>query len=112
MRKRTVATLQPHNPRKMSEETRKYEVVVVLNIRGEEGVDEKVNEVGREFEDEGAKLEKIDKLGKRQFAYNARHQASGYYVNYYFSAAPSAIQKMKARLDLNTEVYLQQYFSA
>lgn len=95
----------------MSDETRNYEAVVVLNVRGEEGVDEKINQVGREFEEEGATLDKIDKLGSREFAYNARHQATGYYVNYYFKAAPAAIEKMKTRLDLNTDIYLQQYFT-
>jgi len=96
----------------MSDTTKNYEVVVVLNIRGEEGVDELVNAIGKEFEDEGAKLEKIDRLGKREFAYNARHQTSGFYVNYRFAAEPAAINKMRNRLDLNSDVYLQQYYSA
>ncbi len=102
---------KPPNPTTMSDETRTYEAVIVLNIRSEEGVDEKISDVGRELEDEGATLDKIDKIGKRDFAYNARHQASGYYVNYYFKAAPSTIEKIRTRLNLNTDIYLQQYFS-
>jgi len=93
----------------MSEEKRKYEGIVVLNLQGEEGVDDLISSVGQEIEAEGAKLDKIDKLGKREFAYNARKQASGYYVNYYFEAPPETVQKVENRLKLNTDIYLQYY---
>ncbi len=93
----------------MSDELKRYEALIVLNSRGEDGIDEMISAVGREMEEEGVKLDKIDKLGKRDFAYNARHQAGGYYVNYFFEATPSAIEKVEQRLKLNGDIYLQQY---
>lgn len=93
----------------MSDENRKYEAVIVLNIQGEDGVDALISSVGKEIEAEGAKLDKVDKLGKKTFAYNARKQASGYYVNYHFAAAPAAVRKVRERLTLNTSIYLQHY---
>ena len=93
----------------MSEEKRNYEAVIVLNIQGEDGVDDLISSVGKEIEAEGAKLDKIDKLGKKTFAYNARKQASGYYVNYHFAAAPDAINKVREKLTLNNSIYLQHY---
>ena len=93
----------------MSEERRKYEAVIVLNMQGEEGVDELISSVGRDLEAEGAKLDRVDRMGKKQFAYNARKQASGFYVNYHFEAIPNAIAKVEERLRLNTSIYLQYY---
>tara|TARA_R110002096_G_scaffold4493_6_gene20796 strand:- start:6489 stop:6782 length:294 start_codon:yes stop_codon:yes gene_type:complete len=93
----------------MSDEKKKYEAVIVLNIQGEDGIEKLVKTVEKEMEGEGAKMDRIDQLGKKEFAYNARKQASGYYVNYYFEAAPTTISKIKTKLDLNTDIYLQHY---
>ncbi|MEQ1843764.1 MAG: 30S ribosomal protein S6 [Verrucomicrobiales bacterium] len=93
----------------MSEQKRNYEAIVVLNLQGEEGLEEKIGAVSREMTDEGAKMEKIDRIGKKDFAYNARKQRSGFYVTYYFSAPPSSISKMRGRLRINPDIYLQSY---
>ena len=93
----------------MSEQKRDYEATIVLNLQGEEGMDEKINAVGREMEEEGAKLEKIDRIGKREFAYNARKKRAGFYVNYFFKAQPDSITKMRTRLRINPDIYLQSY---
>lgn len=93
----------------MSEERRKYEAVIVLNLQGEEGVDDLISSVGRDMESEGAKLDRVDRMGKREFAYNARKQASGFFVNYHFEAAPDIVAKLEERLRLNTSIYLQYY---
>jgi len=93
----------------MSEETRNYEAVIVFNVHGEEGIDALVKAVGKEMEEEGVKLDKIDKIGKQKFAYNARKQSGGYYVNYAFKAAPSAVIKVRDRLRINTDIYMQHF---
>ena len=96
----------------MSDETRKYEAVIVLNKQGEDGVDDLISAIGKEMEEEGAKLDKIDKLGKKTFAYDARKQPAGYYVNYFFEGAPNVVDKLRTRLTLNTDIYMQHYQSA
>ncbi len=93
----------------MSEEKRNYEAIFVLNFQGEEGMDDKINGIGREIEEEGAKLERIDRLGKRDFAYNARKKKSGYYVNYFFQAKPDTVAKLQNRFRINPDIYLQSY---
>ena len=61
--------------------SRKYQGLIVLNTKSLEGtVDELVTAVSKELEAEGAKLEKISQLGRRQFAYNSRHLEAGHYV--------------------------------
>ena len=89
---------------------RNYESVIVLDTTGREAdVDQLVQEVGREIEGEGATLEEIKQLGRKDFAYNARKLASGHYVNYLFKAEPTVIDKVKTRLNLNSAVHLQHY---
>ena len=89
---------------------RKYESLIVLNKKGnEDSVDELVGAVAKELESEGAKLDEIKQLGKRKFAYNARHLDSGHYVNYIFEADPQQVQNIQNKLKLNSLVHLQHY---
>ena len=90
--------------------SRKYQGLIVLNTKSLDGtVDDLVTSVSKEFEAEGAKLEKIAQLGRRQFAYNARHLEAGHYVNYTFQGAPDVITKIQSRLKLNGHVHLQHF---
>ncbi len=90
--------------------SRKYQGLIVLNTKSLEGtVDELVASVAKELEAEGAKLDKVAQLGRRQFAYESRHLESGHYVNYTFQGAPEVITKIQNRLRLNGHVHLQHF---
>ena len=90
--------------------SRKYQGLIVLNTKSLEGtVDELVASVSKELEAEGAKLDKVAQLGRRQFAYESRHLESGHYVNYTFQGAPDVITKIQNRLRLNGHVHLQHF---
>lgn len=90
--------------------SRKYEGLIVLNTKLAEGsVEELVAAVSKELEAEGAKIDQVEELGRKTFAYNARHLESGHYVNYFFQAEPDAITRIESRLKLNTQVHLQHY---
>ncbi|MEI8037911.1 MAG: 30S ribosomal protein S6 [Verrucomicrobiota bacterium] len=90
--------------------SRKYQGLIVLNTKSLEGsVDDLVTAISKELEAEGAKLEKINQLGRRQFAYNSRHLEAGHYVNYLFQGAPDTVSKIQARLRLNGHVHLQHF---
>ena len=89
---------------------RKYEGIIVLNTKGkEESVESMVQAVSKQMETEGAQMEVVEQMGRRKFAYNARHLEAGYYVNYKFEAEPEAITRIQTRLKLNTDVFLQHY---
>ena len=89
---------------------RKYEGLIVLNTKGkEDSVDELVGAVAKEMEAEGAKLEEIKQMGRRNFAYNARHLDGGHYVNYIFEADTQQVQKIQGKLKLSALVHLQHY---
>jgi small subunit ribosomal protein S6 len=89
---------------------RKYEGVIVLDVRGkDDSIDEMISGIGREIEETGAKLEQIDQMGKKEFSYNAHHLAEGLYVNYMFEAETDLVEKIRTRLDSNDQVVLQHY---
>ncbi len=90
--------------------SRKYQGLIILNTKSLEGtVDELVASVSKEMEAEGAKLDKVAQLGRREFAYESRHLQSGHYVNYTFQGAPEVITKIQNRLRLNGHVHLQHF---
>ncbi len=68
-----------------------------------------ISQIGRDIEAEGAKLEQIDQLGRRKFAYNARKLEEGFYVNFFFSADPAKLEPLRKKLKLNDDVFLQHY---
>jgi len=91
--------------------SRKYQGLIVLNTKSLEGgnVDDLITAVSKELEAEGAKLDKIEQLGRREFAYNARHLEAGHYVNYFFEGTPGTVEKIQSRLKLNNHVHLQHF---
>ncbi|MGC6464474.1 MAG: 30S ribosomal protein S6 [Akkermansiaceae bacterium] len=89
---------------------RKYEGLIVLNTQGtEKSIDDLVSAVAKELEEEGAKLDEIKQLGRKQFVYNARKLDGGHYVNYIFEADTDVVSKIQTRLKLNNTVHLQHY---
>ena len=90
--------------------SRKYEGLIVLDTKGMEGsVDELVSSVAKELEAEGAKLDEVQQLGRRKFAYSPGKIDAGHYVNYIFMAEADAVARIDARLKLNNKVYLQHF---
>lgn len=90
--------------------TRNYEGLIILNTKGIDGsIEDLISSVGKEIEAEGGKLDEVQQLGRRQFAYPAKHLDGGHYVNYIFAADSAAIEKIQTRLKLNKQVHLQHY---
>lgn len=89
--------------------SRKYQGLIILNPKAEGSVEDTVSAISKDFEAEGAKVEKVAQLGRRQFAYESRHLDAGNYVNITFNGPAEAIKKIQARLKLNDTVHLQHY---
>lgn len=90
---------------------RKYEGIYILKLQGQdEGIDEMVGKITKELESNGAKLDKIERLGRKEFVFpNNAKQKHGYYVQYHFEADPSALNTVESHLKLNEQVMLQHY---
>jgi small subunit ribosomal protein S6 len=88
----------------------RYEALIVLNAQGKEDtVREIIDRLESEFQKEGAQIEQVQKMDKRQFSYVAGPLDSGYYVNFIFSADSESIEKLRAKFKLDREVYRQTY---
>ena len=88
----------------------RYEALLVLNAQGkEESVHDIVDRLESEFKKEGAEIEQVQKMDKRQFAYAAGHLDAGFYVNFIFHADPDLVTKLRSKFKLDPEVYRQHY---
>ena len=88
----------------------RYEGLLVLDTQGKEDtVKEVIERLEKDFEKEGAAVEQVQKLDKKEFSYAAGHLNSGYFVNFVFQAEPTVIDKLRAKLKLDPEVYRQHY---
>lgn len=88
----------------------RYEALLVLSTKGgDDSIKETIDRLEGEFKAEGATIESIQKMDRRQFSYVAGKLDSGYFVNFIFSAPAAAIDKLRARFRLDGEVYRQNY---
>ena len=88
----------------------RYEALLILNIKGgDEAVKETVERLEGDFAKEGAKVESVQKMDRRHFSYVKGKLDAGHYVNFIFEAAPVALEKLRAKLKLDGEVYRQNY---
>jgi small subunit ribosomal protein S6 len=88
----------------------RYEALLVLNSQGrEDTVKEIIDRLESEFQQEGAQIEQVQKMDKRQFSYAAGPLGAGYYVNFVFDAEPQSIGKLRSKFKLDPEIYRQNY---
>ena len=88
----------------------RYEALLVLNTQGkDDNLKDIVDRLESEFQKEGAEIEQVQKMDKRQFSYVAGELDAGHYVNFVFHADPQLIVKLRAKFKLDPEVYRQHY---
>jgi small subunit ribosomal protein S6 len=88
----------------------RYEALLVLNTQGrEDTVKEIIDRLESEFQQEGAQIEQVQRMDKRQFSYAAGPLGAGYYVNFVFNAEPQSIAKLRSKFKLDPEIYRQNY---
>lgn len=88
----------------------RYEGLLTLDVEGkEQSVQDMIDRITGEFAEEGATVEQTQKMDKRNFAYVAEKLKAGYYVNFIFTAEPSAIANLLKRFKLDDDVFRQHY---
>ena len=89
---------------------RRYEALLILDTKGrEDTIKDTIDRLEQEFIKEGAKVELIQKMDKRQFSHSAGALDSGFFVNYIFWAEPGVSEKLQAKFKLDDVVYRQYY---
>jgi small subunit ribosomal protein S6 len=84
---------------------RHYEVMVILDAGlDEEAIRTTLDRATQTFTAGGATVEKVDRWGKRRFAYEVRHRSEGYYALIQAVAEPAAVSEVDRMLGLADEV--------
>ncbi len=90
--------------------SRKYEALIVVDTKGKtQSAQEFQDAIAQELTDNGATITETTPLGRKTFAYNARKLDGAHYYNFNFTADPSAIEVIKEKLALNSDIYMQYY---
>jgi len=88
----------------------RYEALLALNTRGkEETIKDTIERLESLLKAEGATIEQVQRLEKRELAYETDHLKSAYFVNFIFEAAPTVINKLRTKLKLDNDILLQNY---
>jgi small subunit ribosomal protein S6 len=84
---------------------RQYEVMLILPAEADESVvGTAVDRITKVISDAGGQVGKIDRWGRKRFAYEIDKQAEGYYVVIEFQADPTALAELDRTLLLADEV--------
>jgi len=88
----------------------RYEALLVLNTQAkDDNLKDIVDRLESEFQKEGAQIEQVQKMDKRQFSYQAGELDAGHFVNFIFHADSQLITKLRSKFKLDAEVYRQHY---
>ena len=83
---------------------RKYEAMVIVDARLEEGdIQKAVDRFTKAVTDNGGKLGKVDRWGVRRFTYEINHLNEGYYFIADFDVPDVAIDQLKRTLLISDE---------
>lgn len=88
---------------------RKYEALIVLNMKGSATVEELSKAIAQKLTDAGAKITEIKNMGRRDFAYESKHVKAGQYMLFSFEAEPSVIREARETLAIDESVHYQYY---
>ncbi len=89
---------------------KRYEALLALDTRGKEDTaKETIERLEKVIAAEGAVIEQVQRLEKRELAYESKHTKNAYYVNFVFEADPTVIDKLQKKLKLDGDVLLQNY---
>ena len=88
----------------------RYEGLLILNTKGnDDSAKDIIERLEKDFKNEGAEIEQVQKMDKRQFTYVRGPLDQGFYVNFIFHGAPTVVAKLKAKFTLDEDVYRQSY---
>lgn len=89
---------------------KRYETLLALDTRGKEDTTkETIERLEKVIAAEGAVIEQVQRLEKRELAYESQHTKNAYFVNFIFEAEPTVIDKLRKKLKLDADVLLQNY---
>ena len=106
-----VQTVSPQRARRIPNLRimRKYEALIVLNMKGAETLDELTAAISEKLKEAGANVTEVTNVGRREFAYESNHMKSGQYMLFAFEAEPQTIRAAREALAIDERVHYQYY---
>ena len=88
----------------------KYELMVILsNNMLDEAKEEMINKIQGLIESNGGKVENIEKVGSKKYAYEINFKNEGYYVLVNFTIEPSKIAELDNMMYVNENIVRQMF---
>ena len=88
-----------------------YEILLALKVSSqEEEIKALLERLEKLMVAEGATVEELQRLERKEFAYPHQHLKAGYYVNFVIALEPAMVEKIRQKLTLVEEVVLQNYY--
>jgi ribosomal protein S6 len=86
---------------------KRYEGLFILDTAGkEETIKDTIDKISAEITAVGGKVETVQKMEKRSFSRVAdKKNSSGFYVNVIFESQPAALEQLKHRLAMVTDIF-------
>ncbi len=86
---------------------KKYEGLFILNIVGkEDGVKDVIDRISADITAAGGKIETVQKMDKKSFSRVAdKKHSAGFYVNFIFELAPSAVAALRHKFVMNADIF-------
>lgn len=89
---------------------KRYEALIALDTRGKEDTTkDTIERLEKTFSAEGAVIEQVQRLEKRELAYESNHTHFAYYVNFVFEAEPRTIDIIRQKLKFDEAILLQNF---
>ncbi len=83
---------------------RKYEVIFIMKPMEEEATNAIIEKFEKLIADNGGKVEKIDRWGKRRLAYEIKDCVDGYYCLFYVEAEPAVVAEVDRVMKINDQI--------
>ena len=81
-----------------------YEILYVVKPVEDQNLESVVNKFNTLIEDNGGKVEKTDRWGKKRLAYEIQDFNEGLYVLVTFSAEPAAVKELDRVMKITEEI--------
>lgn len=87
--------------------THRYEFLLTLRSKNPDEVKTAIDKLTADVESDGAAVEQVQNMDRKNFSYTAGDLSSGTFVNFIVVATPEVVDKLRARFKLDAEVYRQ-----
>jgi len=88
-----------------------YEILLALKVGSqEEEIKALLERLEKLMVAEGATVEEVQRLERKEFSYPHNHLKAAYYVNFVAVLEPATVEKIRQKLTLVEEVTLQNYY--